>query len=304
MFQQTRRATISALLVGATILGAGGAALDGHAIALARASQPSSAAAKHPLARNLLKLAKLRRQVLTVDSVTGSTIAATTRAGAAITIATSATTTFTEAGSTVTIAAVQPKEHLLVGGTVDRATHTIQAKKVTIVVPAISGVVTNVTGSSITFTGRNAIQHTVTIPAGAKIEQAGQNATMQAITVGSVVTVQGTTGAGGTFTVLRVVIRLPRVAGTITAVNGASFTLRTAAGATYAVTTSPTTSYTVRQRGVAAKPSTTAPAITAGERAIVAGTLSPGSTTLAAVRVILAPAAKQAAASTSSTTGA
>jgi len=306
VFPRTRRFTISAMLVGATVLAAGGAAIDGHASAFARAAQPAAASAKHPVAKLLLKRAKLRRQVLTVSAVSGATITATARSGAAVTITTSISTTFTEAGTTVTIAAVQPKEHILVGGAANRAARTLQATKVLIVVPAISGVVTNVTGSSITLTSRDALPHTIAIPSSARIEQAGQSATVQAIAVGSVLAVQGTTGTDGSFTVLRVVIRLPRVAGMITAVNGASFTLRTVKGATYTIVTSPTTTYVLHQRGVAAKPSTTAPAIAVGERTLVVGTLNSGSTSLAAVRVVLAPAAgkKQSATTGPAATGA
>jgi hypothetical protein len=305
MFHQTKRQAIGALLAGTLITGSSSLMFAGHATALAHAGQTHGAVARHARIQhlqNLLHTLRQRQQVLTVTSLSGTTINAKLRGGAAISIATTSATTFREAGSTVALAAVQPREHILVRGTFDRATHSVQAKQVVIVAPSMTGVVTNVAGSTITLTGRNAVQHTISIGTSTKIEQAGQTATPQAIAVGSVVTAQGTRGAGGSFTVLRVVIRLPHLTGTIVSVNGTSFTLHTRQGKTYTITPASSASYVVRHRGAAATTTTAAPSLTVGERVLVQGSLSADGTTLTALRIGVAPAAAAQPAHTSAAT--
>ncbi|HWE61434.1 MAG TPA: DUF5666 domain-containing protein [Chloroflexota bacterium] len=287
MVQQSKRLMAGALLTGALITATGGATLAGQSTAFAATGTHAAATQQQRLAGALRKLARQRlaRRVLTVQSVSGTTIAAATAAGIPITIDTSTTTTFTEAGATVTLAAVQTGEHIRISGSYNQVNRTAQARKVVVVVPAVSGVVTAVSGSTITLTDRNAVQHTITIGASAKFERAGQSAGLQNIAVGSLVTVQGTTNSDGSLNVLRVLIHVPRVAGTISNVTGASFTLTTRAGKAYTVTTSPSTIYVQSHPGSAPTTSTTAPSLTSGERAIVQGTLS--GTNVNALRIAL-----------------
>jgi hypothetical protein len=294
--------TISALLAGTMITGTSGFLFVGHAAAKANTGRTHTTVAPHARGQHARKLLHMPRQVLTVTSLNGMTINAKLRGGAAVTIATTSATTFSEAGSTVALSAVQPNEHILVQGTRDRATHTVQAKKIVIVVPTMTGVVTNVAGSTITLTGRNAVQHTINIGGSAKIMQAGQSATTQAIAVGSIVTVQGTTAADGTFTVLRIVIRLPHFAGTIASVSGTSFTLHTRLGKTITINAAPSATYVVRQPGAAPTATTTVPSLTVGERVRVVGTLSADGTTLTASRISVSPGAAAQPGTTNPTT--
>jgi hypothetical protein len=276
------------------ITGTGGLLLAGPGAAQARAGHNHAAAGRHArahrLAHHLLK-ARTGAQVWTVASVSGPTIVAKARIGTSFTITTTTATTFQEAGSTVALTAVQPNEHIRVLGTRDQATKTIQAKRIVIVLPSLTGVVTGVNGATLTVTGRNAVRYTITIGGSAKIEQAGLAATPQAITVGSLLTAQGTMGTDGTFTALRLMIRLPQYAGTISAVNGASFTLRTRQGKTYTITPASAAVYVTGRRGAAPTTATTAPTFTVGERVQVVGSLSADGATLTALRIRIAPAA-------------
>lgn len=297
MFHTTKRLTISALLIGTMATGTGGLLFAGQV----HAAHGYPAAARHARVQRLahrLRVARRTGQVWTVTSVSGATIAARARNGATFTITTTSATTFKEAGSTVALSAVQANEHIRVLGIRNQAAKTIQAKSVVIVLPSLTGVVTAVNGSTLTVTGRNAVRSTITLGGTAKIEQAGQSATAQAISVGSLVTAQGTVGSDGTFTALRVIIRLPQFAGTIAAVNGTSFTLHTAQGKTFSITPAPTAVYVTGKRG-AISTTTTAPTFTVGERVRVQGSLGVDGTTLTALRIQVAPAAQPAAAGTS-----
>jgi len=305
VFHQTKRLTISALLVGTMITGTGGFLFAGQGAAQVHAAQNHPAAARHARAKHLAHrrlLLRRRGQVLTVTSISGATIAAKARNGAAFTITTTTATTFTEAGSPVTLTAVQPNEHIRVLGARNQAAKTVQANQIVIVLPSVTGVVTNVTGATLTLTGRDAVEHTISIGSGAKIEQAGQTATAQAITVGSVITAQGTIGADGSFSVLRVMIRLPQLTGAITAVSGGSFTLHTARGKTVTISPAPSAVYVTRLRGAAPTSTTTAPTFTVGERVRVEGSLSTDGATLTALRIRVMPATAASQAPTSAST--
>ncbi|HVC79982.1 MAG TPA: DUF5666 domain-containing protein [Chloroflexota bacterium] len=302
MFHATKRLTISALLIGTMATGTGGLLFA----APAHAAHGHPAAARHARVQRLahrLLLARRAGQVWTVTSVSGPIIAARARNGITFTITTTSTTTFKEAGSTVALSAVQANEHIRVLGTRNQAAKTIQATSVVIVLPNVTGVVTAVNGSTLTLTGRNAVRYTINLGS-AKIEQAGQAATAQAITVGSLLTAQGPMGADGTFTALRVVIRLPQFAGTIAAVNGMSFTLRTAQGKTFSITPASTAVYVTGKRGAAPTTATTAPTFTVGEHVRVQGSLSADGTTLTALRIRIAPSAAQPVPAGTSTSGA
>lgn len=301
VFQQTKRATIGALLAGALVAGSG-AALAGQEVTGAHAASRVAAAPHPALTKALRALARRRLQatVLTVQSVSGTTIAATTRAGIPITVDTIAggarATTFTEAGATVSISAVQPNEHIRVRGTYNRVDRTAQATRVIIVVPSVAGVVTGVSGSTITLTDRNAVQHTISLGS-ARVEELGKSVPMSTIAPGSLVTVQ--LDPTNSSTVLRVVIHVPRFAGTIGNASGSTFTLTTAAGKTYTVTTTSSTAIAAPKARGAKATATPAPAIANGERAIVQGTVN--GTNVTALRItVWQPKAK---ASTGSTTG-
>ena len=307
MFHTTKRLTISALLIGTMATGTGGLLFAGQAHAAhGHPAHGHPAAARHARVQRLahrLLLARRAGQVWTVTSVSGPTIAARARNGATFTITTTSATTFKEAGSTVALSAVQANEHIRVLGIRNQAAKTIQAKSVVIVLPSVTGVVTAVNGSTLTVTGRNAVRSTITLGGNAKIEQAGQSATAQAISVGSLVTAQGTVGSDGTFTALRVIIRLPQFAGTIAAVNGTAFTLHTAQGKTLSITPAPTAVYVTGKRG-AISTTTTAPTFTVGERVQVVGSLSADGTILTALRIRIAPASAQPVPTGTSTSGA
>jgi hypothetical protein len=281
VFHKATRIAVGSLIAGTMIAGAG-AALADQGVASAHSGAQASAAARGTVAaaRRALAGNRLQRTVLTVKSVSGTTIDATTRAGVPITITTTTggtnATTFTEAGATVSISAVQPNEHILVAGTFNRVNRTAAARRVVIVVPAVSGVVTNVSGTTITLTDRNATQHTIDLGS-AKVERAGQTVSMQSIVVGSLVTVQLAPNSGSAVSVLRVVVHVPSFAGTISNASGSSFTLTTAVGKTYTVSTSASTVIVQRKAagaGTGSTPTPATPTIANGERAIVQGTVN------------------------------
>jgi hypothetical protein len=220
---------------------------------------------------------------LTVTGVSGNTITATSRGGQTVTVQVSATTAYTEAGASASLADVKAGTVIAVQGSyANTSGTTINASGVTILLPTEVGVVTNVSGTTLTLTAFDGATHTVTVNASTHYQKAGQSATLADISSGTAIVVEGTTNSDGSLSAVRVTIQEPRVAGQVTAVNGSSYTVTGAFGQSYTVATTSSTTY-VNADG------TTASAVQAGTAIIAQGTLSSDGKTLTAQRVIIAP---------------
>jgi hypothetical protein len=169
-----------------------------------------------------------------------------------LTIAVSSTTTFTRAGQPAGLSDIQPGSVLAVQGQLTGPT-TLAASSVQIVLPTQTGVVTAIDGDDVTITGLDARIYTVVLGAGTAYRRADQTAAQTDLGVGSLVTVEGTSGPNATIDALRVTIVLPRVAGQVTALSGDDVTVQSADGITSTVHLTATTTYHTAKAGAAGR---------------------------------------------------
>src|SRR5205085_5943992 len=222
---------------------------------------------------------------LTVTKVNSNTITATGRAGQTVTVQVSATTAYTEAGTAASLADIHAGSVIAVqGSSASTSAPTIDATAITILLPTEAGVVTNVSGTSLTLTTFDGATHTVTVSGSTRYQKAGQSATRGDISSGTAIMVEGALNSDGSLSAVRVTIQEPRVAGQVTAVNGSSYTVTGAFGQSYTVTTTSSTTY-VNADGTTASAS----AVQAGVAIMAQGTLSSDGKTVTAQRVIIAP---------------
>jgi hypothetical protein len=217
--------------------------------------------------------------------VSGNTITATGRGGQTVTVQVSTTTAYTEAGTAASLADIHVGSVIAVqGSSASTSAPTIDATAITILLPTEAGVVTNVTGNTLTLTTFDGATHIVTVSASTRYQKAGQSATLGDISSGSAIVAEGTLGSDGSLSAVRVTIQEPRVAGQVAAVNGSSYTVTGAFGQSYTVATTSSTTY-VNADGSAASAS----AVKAGVAISAEGTLSSDGKTLTAQRVVIAP---------------
>jgi hypothetical protein len=218
--------------------------------------------------------------------VSGNTITATGRGGQTVTVQVSATTAYTEAGTSASLADIHPGSFIAVRGSVaGTSATTINATSVTILLSREAGVVTNVAGDTITLTGFDGASHTVSVTGQTRYQKAGASAALSDVTTGTAIVAAGTLDSNGTLTAVRIMIRVPRVGGEVTAVNGSSYTVTARFGTTYTVNTTSSTTY-VNPDGTAASAS----AVKVGTYIAAQGTLSADGKTLTAQRILVAPA--------------
>jgi hypothetical protein len=143
-----------------------------------------------------------------------------------VTIAVSATTVYTRAEHPASLSDVQVGSVLHVEGTCTGAA-TINASSVEIVLPQRIGVVTAVSGNTLTMTGLDARTYSIVTDGDTVYQRAGQTAALSDIAVGSLIAAEGTPSSNGsTLDALAVTIQLPRVAGQVTAISGDTLTVK------------------------------------------------------------------------------
>ena len=224
-------------------------------------------------------------RVLAVTGVSENTITATGRGGQTVTVQVSETTTYTEAGASASLTAIHPGSLIAVRGSrANTSATTINARAITILLLREAGVVTNVSSTGITLTGFDGASHTVSVTGQTRYQKAGASAAPSDVTVGTAIVAAGTLDSSGTLTAVRVTIRVPTVAGEVTAVNGSSYTVTARFGTTHTVNATSSTTY-VNRDGTA----TSASAVTAGTYIAAQGTLSADGKTLTAQRILVVP---------------
>jgi len=223
---------------------------------------------------------------LTVTAVNpnSNTITATGRANSTITITVTGATTYSEAGASVTLAAIQPGEHIAVRGT-SATQGALTASAITVLLPQEAGVVSTTSSSSLTITDRKGTAHTIDLTGATRFQKDGQTAALSDIQAGTSVVVQGTSNADGSLTAELVTIQVPRIAGRVAAVNGTSYTVTEGRqGQSVTVSTDSSTVF-VTPNGSTAQASS----ITRGTSIMVEGTLSADGKTLTATRITILP---------------
>jgi hypothetical protein len=222
---------------------------------------------------------------LTVTKVSGNTITATRRPGQTVTVQVSATTVYIEAGATASLSDIHVGSEIAVkSSTAGKNATTISATGITILLPTQGGVVTAVSGNTLTVTGFDGASHTITVNTGTRYQKAGQSAALSDISPGSSIVAEGTTNSDGSLTALRVTIQLPHLDGKVTAVNGTSYTVTGRSGQSYTIVATASTTY-VNAGGSSASAS----AVKTGTYIMAEGTLSSDGKTLTAQRISIAP---------------
>jgi Domain of unknown function (DUF5666) len=221
----------------------------------------------------------------TVTAISGDTITATGHNNQTVTILVSSTTTYSEAGATAALSDIHVGSTIAVKRAASStSTTTITATSVTIVLPSSGGVVSAVNGNTITVTGRDSAAHTIVVSSTTRYQKAGQTASLADITTGTSIRAEGTL-SGTTLNAQLVTIDVPRLDGQVTAVNGASYTIKGRNGTTYTVNATSSTTY-LNADGTTA----TATIVKVGVNVNAEGTLSSDGKTLTALRVSVEPA--------------
>ncbi|HEY8282789.1 MAG TPA: DUF5666 domain-containing protein [Chloroflexota bacterium] len=221
---------------------------------------------------------------LTVTGVSGNTITATTRDGGTVTITVNGSTTYDEAGATVTLAAIQSGQRISLRGS-STGTNAVTATNIAIILPVENGVVTNVSGTTLTITSFDGSTHVINLETGTRFQKAGASETATDVTSGSAITATGPTNSDGSLNADLVTIEVPRLRGQVTAVANGSYTVTAPDGGTATITTTSSTVY-VNADGTAAQAST----ISANTVISAEGTLSADGKTLTALRITILPA--------------
>jgi hypothetical protein len=201
-----------------------------------------------------------------VTAVSGSSVSLATDDGWTRTITVTGTTTITKGGAAATLTdlAVGDSIRLSQARNAD-GTYTIKA--IAIIVPQVAGTVTAVGTDTITITLRDGTSQTIRTTGSTAYHLEKVDGKRSDVSVGSAIVASGEKAADGSLTAGSVWVRLPRVAGTVTAIDGSTITLSRRDGTT--VTIHAGSAATIKVAGVAnAKLSD----ITTGMAIVVEGT--------------------------------
>lgn len=131
----------------------------------------------------------------TVSSVTpggsGSTIVITDIEGFARTIHTSSATVYRVGDHAGAAGDVKPGERIAALGTIDADKTDLDATKVTVVLPHVSGVVRSISGNTITLNGPGGASRTITVNGATTYSSAGKSASLSDVKNGDVLTATG-----------------------------------------------------------------------------------------------------------------
>jgi hypothetical protein len=184
---------------------------------------------------------------ITVTAVNGSSISLATDDGWTRTITLTGTTTITKGGAAATIADVAVGDAVRLSQT-RNADGTYAVTAIAIVLPQVGGTVTAVGADTITITVRDGTAQTIRTNASTTYHLDRADAKRADVTVGAVIVATGTKAADGSLTASAVWVRLPHVAGSVTAITGSTITLSRRDGTTVTIHVGSTT--TIRVAGV------------------------------------------------------
>lgn len=199
-----RRGVVIAIgaLVLLLLVGGGIVLAMAHPAATAPGAAPVAAAsATQPPAK-----AHQAAVIYTVTTITGMTLTATQPQGGTVTITLTAKTAFVRAGQPATLANIAVGTKVRVAGK-QGADGGIEAKKVEILLPTISGTVTTVSGNTITVKDHTAA-HAVLVGTTTTFENAQTHtpAALGDIQPGMEIRAEGTLNADGSMSALRIMI--------------------------------------------------------------------------------------------------
>jgi hypothetical protein len=184
---------------------------------------------------------------ITVTAVSGTSISLATADGWTRTIAVTSATKVTKGGAAATAADIAVGDMIRFGQTRNAdGTYTITA--IAIVLPQVAGTVTAVGADSITITLRDGTSQTIKTTGTTAYHLAKADGKRTDVTVGTSIVATGTKAADGTLTATSVAVRLPHVAGTVTATTADTLTLSRRDGTTVTIHVGSAT--TIRVAGV------------------------------------------------------
>jgi hypothetical protein len=146
--------------------------------------------------------------------------------------------------------------------------------------------ITAINGSNLSLKTDDGWTRTIAVTSATTITKGGQTIALADLKVGDAIRFGQTRNADGSFTVNRITVVVPRVAGTVTAVTGNGFTLSKRDGTTWTVTVSNSTTYTV---GALNRKAGTKADVKVGSEVAVQGTQGTGNTLSAITVHVRAP---------------
>jgi len=141
-----------------------------------------------------------------VVSVSGSQLVVAQQDGLNVTVNTSASTTYGEAGKSVPATDVGVGTVVSVSGTLSSDHDQIDATTVEIVLPTVAGHVTGVSGSTISITGLDGTDETVTTDSSTVFTNVNGTTTIASVSKGDLLEASGTPGSDDTFAAVAVFV--------------------------------------------------------------------------------------------------
>ena len=187
---------------------------------------------------------------ISITAISGTKLALTTADGWTRTID-AAGATVQKSGQTVALSTLKVGDSIAF----DQARQTDGTYKTTaiqVVLPHVDGTVKSVSDSSVTLTQRDGTEKVIQLTTSTTYQLAGAASTKAALTVGAEVNAEGTTATGGTFTATLVNIQPAQAAGTVTAKNPTSITVKSRDGSSLTIKVGSTTTYQVAGKTTAA----------------------------------------------------
>jgi hypothetical protein len=181
---------------------------------------------------------------ITITAVNGNDLALKTTDGWTRTITVTSATTITEAGQTIAVGDLDVGDTIRFSQTANSdGTYTIDA--IVVVVPTVSGTVTEVGSGSFKLTARDGTTWTITTNTSTAYKlgffDAAKAGSASDVKVGTSVVVQGTSATNNAMTAVTVRIQLPRVGGQVTAKTADTITVSRRDGTTVIHVSSSTT---------------------------------------------------------------
>lgn len=277
----SRRATGTGRVARATLVGGAGLALVVGAAAASGATAPAVAVGGSGTTAELAvstgwtfagDLGRMgpgigigRFGSIEITRISGSSVSLETENGWTRTVTVTDAVTITKGGVEIELDALEVGDTIRLRETRDDD-GTWSVTGIVVVVPMTAGTVTKVDAASITISERGGLTRVITTTGSTVYKVGGEDGSRSDVTVGDEVIVAGDSGDDGSFTATSVIVRLPRVAGEVTAKSGSSLTLQLRDGSTITVTVDADTEYVL--------PDVTDPGlddIDVGDRVVVVG---------------------------------
>jgi len=161
---------------------------------------------------------------ITVTAIDGNAVSLKTADGWTRTIQVTSATTITKGGAAATLADLAVGDTIGLGQTRnDDGTFTVN--RIEILVPTVAGTVTAVGSDTITITVRGGSTQTIGTTASTTYRVGRSDGSRNDVTVGSTIFATGERASDGRLTASSVTVIPPRVAGTVSALNGNAITI-------------------------------------------------------------------------------